>query len=658
MRSKEKLIELVETKGGVAILFLVLLAFILPFNQGVMTNSGIVIAQSLILLVFIFSLIQRGYKSNFRINVNWLEILFLLAILWGIIGISYSVYRYSSMIMVLDLVFLALLYFSLKIIELDHNIFKIIIYTILVTAFVSALCAFVQYFILHVPRPSAWFLDPNYLAALMNIALAFLIALILFEKFSLQKRLIVIGFSIVLFAALLFTKSRGGFLSLLVVLFLALFIRNKKWLLIPAILLILIIVIPNPLRNHVVDQWKGDIYAYKRIEIWEMSFRMIADRPLQGFTPGNYNLYAPAYNFPVKEAIAHYGKVPRQAHNSLLQWSIEMGAPGIILLLAGLVIISIYAQKIIKNRREFHPLILGVVLAITTIFVQSLFSNNLYNRAIMLYSGIFIFFLQKHIFSSSQVSTNSIFYKQYVLKYQIKSSNVFKLSIAFLAAALFILVIFIPFFGQLQFEQSKRYLMKSHISKEDATKGSKKLHLVIKLVPVQAYYHKHMADVYRDFFSFSSNLDAFYYAYNSYTRAIKINPVEGEFYIGRINLYSLLLEKGYQSQDAFKMIEGDFKTFIRLRPKNAFAYFDFGKFYLRTNRIELAKEMLIQAVELEPNFIAAHYYLMKTYNSIGDTVQGKKQRGIYNELCIKFQDYPVGDNQYLKKLLNIPNKVN
>jgi tetratricopeptide (TPR) repeat protein len=200
--------------------------------------------------------------------------------------------------------------------------------------------------------------------------------------------------------------------------------------------------------------------------------------------------------------------------------------------------------------------------------------------------------------------------------------------------------------------------MKSHISKEDAAKGSRKLQLAIKLVPVQAYYHKHMADVYRDFFSFSSNLDAFYYACNSYTRAIKINPIEGEFYIGRINLYSLLLEKGYQSQDVFKMIEDDFETFIRLRPKNAFAYFDFGKFYLRTNRIELAKEMLIEAVELEPNFIAAHYYLMKTYNRIGNTVQEKKELSIYNELCIKYKDYPVGDNQYLKKLLHIPNKLN
>jgi O-antigen ligase len=658
MRLKEKLIKSAMTKEGITILFLMLLTFILPFNQGAMTNSGIVIAQSLILLVFIFSLIQRWHKSNFKIDINWLEILFLLAILWGIIGISYSVYRYSSVIMVIDLVFLALLYFSLKIIELDHNIFKIIIYAILATAFLSALWAFAQYFILHVPRPSAWFLNPNYLAVLMNIALSFLIALILFEKFSLQNRLIVIGFSIILFAALLFTKSRGGFLSLLVMLFLALFIRNKKWLLIPAILLILIVVIPNPLRNHVVDQWKGDIYAYKRIEIWGMSFRMIADKPLQGFTPGNYNLYAPAYNFPVKEAIAHYGKVPRQAHNSLLQWSVEMGVPGIILLLAGLVIISIYAQKIIKNRKEFHPLILGVVFAITTVFVQSLFSNNLYNRAIMLYCGILIFFLQKHTFSLSQLSTNSIFYKQYVLKYQVKSGNVFKLSIAFLAIAFFILVIFIPFFGQLQFEQSKNYLMKSHISKEDATKGSKKLQLAIKLVPIQAYYHKYMADVYRDFFSFSSNLDAFFYAYNSYTRAIKINPVEGEFYIGRINLYSHLLEKGYQSQDVFKMIEDDFETFIRLRPKNAFAYYDFGKFYLRTNRIELAKDMLIRAIELEPNFIAAHYYLMKTYNRIGNTVQGKKQLSFFNELCIKFQDYSAGDNQYLKKLLHIPNKIN
>jgi O-antigen ligase len=654
MLFKEKLIELVKDKRGITILFLMLLTFILPFNQGTMTNRGIFIAQSLILLAFIFSLIQIRHQNNFKINVNWLEILFLLAIIWGILGIAYSAYRYSSLLMVFDLVFIALLYFSLKITEVDDTIFKIIIYTIILTALVSALWAFIQYFVQHISRAPAWFLDPNYLATLMNSALSFLIALMLFGKFSYQKRFIAIGLSIILFCALLITESRGGFISLLLVLFLALFIRNKKWVLIPIILLILIVVIPNPLRNHVIDQWKGDIYAYKRIGIWQMSFRMIADRPLQGFTPGNYNLYAPAYNFPVKEAIAHYGKVARQAHNSLLQWSVEMGAPGIILLLTGLVIILKYALRIIKKRRELPPLSLGIVFAITAIFVQSFFSNNLYNRAVMLYSGMLIFFLQHHIFSSPRVRKDSIAYKQYIVKYKVKNRKVLILSIVFIAAVLFILIIFIPFFAQHQFEQSQNYLLKPHISKEDVTKGSKKLQLAIKLVPVQAYYHKQMADVYGNFFSFSSDLSAFYYAYSSYSRAISINPLESEFYLGRINLYSQLLEKGYRSQDTFNLIENDFKTVIRLRPKNAMAYFDLGQFYFASNRDELAKDMLIRAVELEPNFIAAHYYLMKIYNKIGDAVEGEKERTIFSELCTRFQNYPTGDNLYLKKLLHIP----
>jgi len=488
----------------------------------------------------------------------------------------------------------------------------------------------------------------------MIIVLSFLIAIILFSKISLPYRLLTLSLSALFLGTLLMTKSRGGFLSLILMLCLAIFIRNKKWLIIPAILLILIIVVPNPLRNHIINQWLGDIYAFKRLDIWEMSFRMIADKPLMGFTPGNFRLFSPAYNFPVKEAIGHYSKIPRQAHNSLLQWSVEMGAPGIIFLIAGLGILLAYTLKLIRRRNEIPALALGALFALITVFIQSLVSNNLYNRAILLYFGMLVYYLQNQLYSLQVRKNLSSIFRQRKWSLHLRNEKIFKLLAILVTVGTFIVIVFIPFYGEYESKKARSYLVKSHLTQEDAVMGSKKLKLAIKLIPFQAYYHQYFADLYRNYFIFSSNLSAFYYAYQSYSKAIEINSAESEFYLGRIKLYSALLEKGYGSPEVFNKIERDFAALIKLRPKNAFAYFDFAKFCLATNQIDKARNNLIYAVELEPNFIEAHYFLIKIYSIFGEADKLKMEQTIYNNLLAKFKNYPIGEDRYLKRLLAIP----
>lgn len=651
---KEKLFQLVKEERKFLFLLLIVLALWLPYNEGSMTNGAIFFVQTVILLIFTLSLMQLSRKGTFKMDISWLEILFLLALAWGVITIAFSPYRYSSLLMWIDFIFLGLLYFSFKISQFGKRSLKVILSAILATALVSTVWAYVQYFIHHLPRAAAGFLDPNYLATLMNIALSFLVAILLFGKISRSYRLLVLGFSLLFLGTLLMTKSRGGFLSLILMLSLAIFIRNKNWLIIPIIVLILIVVVPNPLRNHVINQRLGDIYAFKRLDIWKMCFRMIADKPLLGFTPGNFKLFTPAYNFPVKEAIAHYSKIPRQAHNSLLQWSVEMGAPGIIFMLAGLGVLSACSLKLIRRRKEISPLALGVLFALLAIFIQSLVSNNLYNRAIMLYFGMFIYYLQNQFFSLKLKKPYSAIFREYSFRFHLGNKKTFELLAILVAILAFIIIVFIPFYSEYESNKARSILSKSHLTKEDTAKGSKKLQLAVKLVPYQAYYHQYLADLYRNYFNFSSNLSAFYYAYQFYSKAIEINSVESEFYIGRIKLYSHLLEKGYGSLDVLDNIERDFNSLIELRPKNAFEYFDLAKFYLATNQIEKARNNLIHAVELEPNFIEAHYFLMKIYDTLEDAVEAEKEQNIYYDLTAKFKNYAIGEDLYLKRLLAIP----
>ena len=48
------------------------------------------------------------------------------------------------------------------------------------------------------------------------------------------------------------------------------------------------------------------------------------------------------------------------------------------------------------------------------------------------------------------------------------------------------------------------------------------------------------------------------------------------------------------------------------------AYFNQSKFYIFKNNYELAKEKLLRAVEISPNYIDAHYYLALVYHNLSD----------------------------------------
>ncbi len=209
-----------------------------------------------------------------------------------------------------------------------------------------------QKIILHDPRPAGLFFNPNFMGELMSISSIVFIAMALFGKEQVRVKVVYLFFFLLSLAAIFLAKSRGSAISCFAGVSLVLFFR-LRWKAFAIILsfLILIAVIPNPLRERVVSG--ADVYRYSRLSIYDAGLRVVSDHPL-GIGLGNFKYYYDQYESPVTGAVSLYGKQAKTLHNEHLQVFVEQGVIGLILYLG--FVISLVLKIIFPPRNVHHPL--------------------------------------------------------------------------------------------------------------------------------------------------------------------------------------------------------------------------------------------------------------------------------------------------------------
>jgi len=166
--------------------------------------------------------------------------------------------------------------------------------------------------------------------------------------------------SLFLVAALL-TGSRIVFLFIIALPF---FLIKRKiyWSIIP-ILLILILLVPNPAGRRIKGQ--VDIYSFQRPNLWKQAVKTALERPITGWGSRNYEKVSLKYNFPVE---GKYERSAKITHNQFLQYFAD---GGLILLFAYILIFYVYLLNF-KKMKLLERSFIGLVL------IHSLFDNVLY----------------------------------------------------------------------------------------------------------------------------------------------------------------------------------------------------------------------------------------------------------------------------------------
>jgi putative inorganic carbon (HCO3(-)) transporter len=191
--------------------------------------------------------------------------------------------------------------------------------------------------------------DANDFALALSVALPFSFYLFLSERKKLLK-FIYLTFCSILTLGIVSTSSRGGFITLVFLMFYFVLKSKRKLLGVFSILLIFLLIFlfaPQEYwqRQMTITSYEQDESAMGRIDAWKAGIRMFADRPLLGVGLGAYETA-----FGVK----YGGKEGSwfSAHNAYVQTGAELGFLGILVYLGLMFYIYSQANRLAKSIQE------------------------------------------------------------------------------------------------------------------------------------------------------------------------------------------------------------------------------------------------------------------------------------------------------------------
>lgn len=199
-------------------------------------------------------------------------------------------------------------------------------------------------------RTGGAFVNPNFLAAHLNIALPVALWLMLEARGGRRRtpgtRAFGAVLALILVATLFATGSRGGLLGTAAALaailpwggLVAAARRHPRRAALVALLLAAGLAAGGALwaRSRALG---SDPYRYQRVQIWRQIAALWGERFWAGTAPGQLQWIAPAYNFPLEDRPFRYSRVWTSAHSTPLQLAAEEGM--IALALAAAFVIAL-----------------------------------------------------------------------------------------------------------------------------------------------------------------------------------------------------------------------------------------------------------------------------------------------------------------------------
>lgn len=285
------------------------------------------------------------------------------------LSLLWSSVPYSSLVTWLNLMALPLILVGLLCLPGRTTLIRNSVIALLPFIAAIALIILWQYLVKDENRAAGLLPNPNNSAALLNLFLVPACALALFG--SGKKAYAASVFSVLLFAALLATGSRGGLICFTVTLpFLLIACKDRArthirklagGIILGALVLagfFFLTSSPLPETLSAIGQPAKDASGFERLAIWQATVEIIKDHVLTGTGLGSFYLYYPSYRLPADQlSWGHW------AHNDALQFAAETGIFAIVLfyaVLASWFWLGITALKKTDLPQENKVMIAGI----------------------------------------------------------------------------------------------------------------------------------------------------------------------------------------------------------------------------------------------------------------------------------------------------------
>lgn len=395
-------------------------------------------------------------------------------------------------------------------------------------------------------------------------------------------------------------------------------IKRKRILLLALGSLILVLLLPTPLRTRISPaELKRDPYIFDRLKIWTMSLQILRKNFWTGIGPDLFREQAPRYNFAQDKGLSRYGKVPESPHNDFLKIACEFGLPGILVLLTFFWLLGS------RLTRAPPPIILGVTL--TFLLFQALLLNFLFNLFFL-----FLLLLCCRLLWNTPVTFHSI------SRFQRWSECLF-------ISILFLLIYFAPFVAQTQ-------MIRAEKARSVKEKG-RFLASAARWNPLDPDIPLAQGTLLSSIFRQTSRLEMMSESLQQLRKARKLNPFLLPAYNEEAGLLHVFLENGRTHPGLKEEILAPLQEATFYYPFNPFLRMQMASIHWMFGDRDSAEREAVSALKLEPHYIAALCFLHDNFGYYGNGSDFKQKiDGILASIAGK--KFPP--SSYLSRLYSLP----
>ncbi len=517
------------------------------------------LATLILLLLWLLKL--NGERTSHLVKTPLYLPLLLLLILCSISVVKTNFFYYSTQ--EFFRITTAILFFFLVANNIREE--KKFILPLILAANIVALIGIWNYFRHSFPYAVSTLPNHNFLAGYLVISISLALALFLFNKGALGKRLPFLLLLIPPFICLVLAKSRGGLLSLMAALFvlmLAALNRKKRWILATLFLLILLLLFtPNPMIKRLIHIGEEDPHAYERLLVWRATLDIIKDYPLFGTGLGTFRDYYPKYKPQIGFRTAGF------AHNEYLQYGAELGLMGLTLSLWFLILFFRHSRRLLFQKES--GISIALVSSMVAILVHSLVDFNLHTIPITI---TFSYLLGLSVSSQRVViqkpARNPLARKGIAL-------------LIIVVALLYGIFLAQPYLARLHWKRGNLCLEEGK-----RAEAFSQYQRAIALQPRCPRYHKVLANLCWE----EEYLGR---AWMEYKKAVNLYP--------RNVFYHRSLGKFYEEYELWDEAREEYQKMVALAPKVVDFYLDLGRIYLKEGKFLKAKEIYQEVLLLDPD---------------------------------------------------------
>ncbi len=586
-----------------AVLLLGSLILFSPLIDGGTTHGPVLIIRLSLLCVFTVWMVHQIRRGTTALMWNRLIPIVGLFLGWAGLSLWWAPYKNPSVQWFIGLLMYAVLFgIVLQGIRTSRQIWHVVMVMVVMGIFQGGL-GIVQYVWLGEARAKGTFFNPNFFAAYEVATLSIVLGLLSGSGLNEMKKwqgVLLWGVAATMFCAFMVAQSRGALLALVTaVTFIGCYRFGKVAVVILLVSLLVGAVVPNPLKQRMLEVSAQDPYAYSRVDIWKNSIERIGDRPL-GMGLGMYKYSSFQYRFPIDSNIVRYGKRAESAHNEYLQMTVELGLGGLLIFLVGIGMWGWIAKEVLHSQMEGweRGLATGLVGAVLGVLAHGTVDSVFHEPALvilLIVSGALVLVCES-------IKKPGISWRRVQFSCHPAQLTLVLFSVVVLAA-----LIIQPAAGWYAHGRGQTEAQVGH--PELALDWFRWASLID---PGTTGYHDSVARTSVQLFRQSGDPQSLVKAVEEESQAIELNPLDGRFPYRLGTIYGVLAEqKVSKDQREFLLNQAGqaYEQAIRVDPYSPLSYLALANIRLPQGRVDEAKSWLQRAVVTEPNFLPARVLL-------------------------------------------------